>query len=331
LRIETHINAPAFRHALLAWYGRHQRQLPWRGERDPYKIWISEIMLQQTRVAVVRDRYPDFLKRFPNVHGLARAPLSRVLAAWSGLGYYRRARNLHAAAKLVARSGDFPRTAGELRALPGIGRYTAAAIASIAFSEPVAVVDGNVERVLGRMLAVRGAQCWRAAETLLDPENPGTFNQAMMELGATVCSPRTPVCDQCPVRKFCNYEKLKTKSKKLEKRETRNEKRFLTRQHFLIARRGNCILLVQRNARASLMPSMWELPLAARPRRNAHIRVRHSITNTDFDVSASLASHVPRPQKGKWIPISRLSGLALTGLTRKLLGRALPEIAHQLE
>ena len=289
-------------------------------------------MLQQTRAAVVRGRYVDFVRRFPDVRALARAPLSRVLAAWSGLGYYRRARNLHAAAKLVARSGNFPRTAGELRALPGIGRYTAAAIASIAFGEAAAVVDGNVERVLGRMLRVRGSKCWSVAETLLDPNNPGNFNQAMMELGAIVCLPQRPLCGQCPVHQFCSYEKLKTKNQKLvEKRGTRNEKRFLIRQHFLIARRGDCILLVQRSAQASLMPAMWELPAAARPRRTGSIHVRHSITNTDFDVSASLASRAPRRHKGKWIPISRVSGLALTGLARKLLRRALPEIAHQLK
>jgi A/G-specific adenine glycosylase len=273
---------------------------------------------------VVRERYADFLRRFPDVHALARAPLPRVLAAWSGLGYYRRARNLHAGAKLVAGSGNFPRTAQELRALPGIGRYTAAAIASIAFGEPAAVVDGNVERVLGRMFAARGAQCWSAAETLLDPNNPGNFNQAMMELGATICLPQTPVCDQCPVRRFCTYEKLETKNKKPKRRRR-------VRQHFLIARRGNCILLVQRASRASLMPGMWELPAAADPRSTAGIRVRHSITNTDFDVSASLTLRAPRRNKGKWVPISRLPGLALTGLARKLLRRALPEMAHQLK
>jgi len=283
-------------------------------------------MLQQTRVAVVRERYPDFIRRFPSVRSLARAPLPRVLAAWSGLGYYRRARNLHAAAKLVAGPGNFPCTAGDLRLLPGIGRYTAAAIASIAFGEPVAVVDGNVERVLGRMFAVSGAQCWSAAETLLDPKSPGNFNQAMMELGATICLPTSePRCDECPVRRFCHFEK----------REGINEKRFAkrrnrVRQHFLIARRGNCILLVRRNASASLMPGMWELP-AARPRQTASIRARHSITNTDFDVSASLASRAPCRHKGKWVHISRLSSFALTGLARKLLRQALPELARQLK
>ena len=290
-------------------------------------------MLQQTRVAVVRERYADFLRRFPGVRSLARAPLPRVLAAWSGLGYYRRARNLHAAAKLIVRSNKFPRTPNELRALPGIGRYTAAAIASIAFGEPVAVVDGNVERLLSRMFAVRGAQYWKTAENLLDPKNPGDFNQAVMELGATVCLPRQPRCDQCPVKRFCQFEKRGTRNDKrfVEKRGTRNEKRLHIRRHFLIARRGNRIFLTQRSAHASLMPGMWELPSTARRSQSAPIRVRHSITNTDFDVSATVATAVPRNRNGQWVPISRLSGLPLTGLARKLLRRALPEIAYQLK
>lgn len=317
--------APKLHRALLRWYGRNQRRLPWRGERDPYKIWISEIMLQQTRAAAVRERYRDFLQRFPDIRSLASAPLPRVLAAWSGLGYYRRARNLHAAARLIRRASNFPRTAGELRALPGIGRYTAAAIASIAFREPVAAVDGNVERVLYRMFAVRGAACWSAAETLLDPKNPGDFNQAMMELGATVCVPQKPLCKSCPVRHFCHFEKREARSVK-----TLSAKRNRIRQHLLIARRGNAIFLAQRSARASLMPGMWELPAAVRG-QHAPIRVRHSITNTDFEVSASLGSTVPRKRMGKWVPISHLSRLALTGLARKLLRRALPEIAHQLK
>src|SRR5580704_4140793 len=155
---------PAFRQRLLAWYDAHARDLPWRRDRDPYRVWLSEIMLQQTRVAAVIEHYHEFLRRFPTVKKLAAAREESVLAAWSGLGYYRRARMLHAAAKVVARErgGKFPATAGDLLALPGIGRYTAAAIASIAFGEPVAVVDGNVERVLQRVLGRRlaGEELW---------------------------------------------------------------------------------------------------------------------------------------------------------------------------
>src|SRR5579864_6582686 len=183
-----------FRQRLLAWYDTNARDLPWRKSRDPYRVWVSEIMLQQTRVAAVIEHYREFLRRFPTVQKLARAREASVLATWSGLGYYRRARMLHAAAKVVASElgGKFPETSEGLRALPGVGRYTAAAIASIAFGERVAVVDGNVERVLARVAGRRltGEDVWRAAGELLDAGRPGDFNQAMMELGAVVCTPR---------------------------------------------------------------------------------------------------------------------------------------------
>src|SRR5450631_4397072 len=195
----------ALRRSLLDWYHAHHRDLPWRGgpqlpssgncgdARDPYPVWISEIMLQQTRVAAVLDHYARFLQRFPTVQALASAREQSVLAMWSGLGYYHRARRLHRAAKVIARerNGEFPRTAEAWRELPGIGRYTAAAIASIAFGEAVAVVDGNVERVLARLVGrpPAGEELWLTAERMLDRARPGDFNQAMMELGATVCTP----------------------------------------------------------------------------------------------------------------------------------------------
>src|SRR3954470_19142878 len=189
-------HAQEFRAKLLSWYDAHARDLPWRKDRDPYRVWVSEIMLQQTRVAAVIEHYHAFLRRFPTVEKLAAARDSSVLATWSGLGYYRRARMMHAAAKVIVRElgREFPATAEALRALPGIGRYTSAAIASIAFGEPVAVVDGNVERVLHRISGDRlpGEKVWIAAEEGLDRERPGDFNQAMMELGATVCTPRSP-------------------------------------------------------------------------------------------------------------------------------------------
>jgi len=200
-----------FRDALLNWYALNQRDLPWRRSTDPYAIWVSEIMLQQTRVAVVVDRYKAFLERFPSILALALAPEQDVLALWSGLGYYRRARMLHKAAQFVADQlqGSLPATAEALRALPGIGPYTAAAIASIAYGESVAVVDGNVERVLCRLAEwnvgsrAGGAAHKRKIEDLagqlLDPTHPGDFNQALMELGATVCLPRNPLCLECPV------------------------------------------------------------------------------------------------------------------------------------
>src|ERR1700686_5711897 len=186
----------SFRALLLAWYEAHARDLPWRESCDPYRVWVSEIMLQQTRVAAVIAHYHEFLRRFPTVEKLARAREASVLAAWSGLGYYRRARMLHAAAKVVVRErdGKFPETAEEWRALPGVGRYTAAAIASIAFDEPVAVVDGNVERVLQRFSGRRmaGEDFWLAADGLLDRERPGDFKQGMMRRQVTVALMSAP-------------------------------------------------------------------------------------------------------------------------------------------
>jgi A/G-specific adenine glycosylase len=200
-----------FRQFLLAWYEKSQRKLPWRGATDPYHILVSEIMLQQTRVAAVEERYRQFISQFPSAEKLARAKEATVLAAWSGLGYYRRARALHGAAKEVVRLGSFPRKSPELMELPGVGRYTAAAVASIAFSEPVAVVDGNVKRVIDRLISHKAAdagpveekQYWEIAGHLLDRQSPGDFNQAMMELGAVVCVPGNPLCAVCPVLELC--------------------------------------------------------------------------------------------------------------------------------
>ena len=196
-----------WRQRLLSWYDHNRRDLPWRQDRDPYRVWLSEIMLQQTRVSAVLEHYRRFLQRFPTVQKLASARESSVLAAWSGLGYYRRARMMHAAAKAIVKQhgGKFPGGIAELRALPGIGRYTAAAIASIVFDAPAAVVDGNVERVLGRVFGadLAGEPLWQTAEALLSLKRPGDFNQAMMELGAIVCLPRQPRCSICPVFGLC--------------------------------------------------------------------------------------------------------------------------------
>ncbi|MHC4341835.1 MAG: A/G-specific adenine glycosylase, partial [Planctomycetota bacterium] len=202
---ETSIGRSETRRRLLAWYRRRRRDLPWRGTRDPYAVWVSEIMLQQTRVAAVIPYYQRFLKRFPDVKALARARPDSVLALWSGLGYYRRARMLHAAAKEVARRG-FPKDAAGWRELSGVGEYTAAAVASIVFGERIAVVDGNVERVICRLKAHRERNRKRiraAAQAWLSARVPGDHNQAVMELGATVCTPRRPACDVCPMRAAC--------------------------------------------------------------------------------------------------------------------------------
>jgi A/G-specific adenine glycosylase len=315
-----------FRIRLLAWYDAHARDLPWRArpkakkKPDPYRVWVSEIMLQQTRVAAVIEHYHQFLRRFPTVQKLAAAREASVLAAWSGLGYYRRARMMHAAAKKIVRelSGKFPSTAELWRELPGIGRYTAAAIASIAFNEPVAVVDGNVERVLQRFSGSRlaGEKLWKRAEAMLDHERPGDFNQAMMELGATVCTPRAPACLMCPVVELCS---------------TRGEMNGLAKPprqkkleiHYALDWREAHVLLVQRPRDASLMAGMWELPEISPSDHHAKsdFSVRHSITVTDYTVHVWRKA-VPDGTFGQWIAISRLPKFAMTGLARKILRKA---------
>jgi len=202
------------RAALLRWYRAHRRDLPWRRTRDPYAVWVSEIMLQQTRVATVIPYYEAFLERFPDVRALANAGEEQVLARWSGLGYYRRARSLHRAARVVVREhgGEVPDTFEGLLSLPGVGRYTAGAIASIAFGRETPVLDGNVRRVLARRFGIDGARLGGAAETRalwtrarewVCGASPGDFNQALMELGATLCAPQEPACERCPLRRGC--------------------------------------------------------------------------------------------------------------------------------
>jgi A/G-specific adenine glycosylase len=309
-----------FRGSLLAWYDRQQRDLPWRQSCDPYRVWLSEIMLQQTRVAAVIAHYHEFLRRFPTVNKLARAREASVLAAWSGLGYYRRARMLHAAAKVVVRDhrGKFPSTSEGLRALPGIGRYTAAAIASIAFGEPVAVVDGNVERVLERASGtpLSGEKLWASAGDLLDRKRPGDFNQAMMELGAMVCTPRAPACLTCPVVEHCATRgELNGIAKP-----ARQKKREI---HYALDCRGGKVFLVQRQRNVSLMPGMWELPelVGANGDLTPLFTLRHAITVTDYTVKVQRMA-APYGVRGKWIAAERLSRLPLTGLARKVLRKA---------
>jgi len=305
-----------FQERLLRWFDQHKRDLPWRHDRDPYRVWVSEIMLQQTRVAAVVDHYKRFLLRFPTLEKLAGARETSVLAAWSGLGYYRRARMLHAAAKRVVNgSGRFPPTAAQLRELPGIGRYTAAAIASIAFNEPVAVVDGNVERVIERLWGNRiaGEAVWLTAQEMLSHERPGDFNQAMMELGATLCVPRHPKCSECPVMGMCA-----TRGELLAREPgIRQKKREI---NYALDRRNGSIFLVKRPATASLMPGMWELPeiAGAQVKTRPDLTLRHSITVTDYHVGV-LEGEAPEGTAGNWVAKSRLTKLPLTGLARKIL------------
>ena len=314
------LQAPAIRklrRALLDWYTRNRRDLPWRGDAHPYRVWVSEIMLQQTRVAAVLEHYARFMRKFPTLGDLAAAREAEVLAAWSGLGYYHRARRMHQAAKEIvhAHGGDFPRKAQAWRELPGIGRYTAAAIASIAFGEPVAVVDGNVERVVERLFGRNASReaAWLRAEVLLDRKRPGDFNQAMMELGATICTPRTPQCLACPLYPWCESRGA------LAAAATAPRKR--RQLAYAIMRRGRSVLLLQRAADASLMAGMWELPSVAADELNGDQPVatfRHSITDTDYQVRVyELPARSGGP--GRWVTPGRMGSLPLTGLTRKIL------------
>ena len=314
------IPASRFRQNLLQWFDQHKRDLPWRRDRDPYHVWLSEIMLQQTRVAAAVEHYKRFLRRFPTIEKLAASRESSVLAAWSGLGYYRRARMMHAAAREIVRerSGRFPTAASELRTLPGIGRYTAAAIASIAFDEPVSVVDGNVERVLQCVVGknIRGERLWQTAEGLLSQERPGDFNQALMELGATVCLPRQPKCLLCPVFNMCA-----TRGELEISREVVPQKK--REIHYALDCRNGSVLLVKRAKTAALMPGMWELPEI--PSTNGFsetwLTLRHSITVTDYVVRV-VQCELPEQMSGRWVARSRVSALPLTGLARKILRAA---------
>lgn len=212
---QSFLAGPLVARPLLAWYDRNRRVLPWRAQAgqqaEPYRVWLSEIMLQQTTVAAVKPYYERFLARWPSLMALANAALEDILKEWAGLGYYSRARNLHACARMLRDQfgGEFPHDEHSLRQLPGVGRYTAAAIAAIAFDEPAAVMDGNVERVLARLFAVRTAppqakaELYRLAQKVTPKKRSGDFAQAMMDLGATICIPRAPRCDACPLKQSC--------------------------------------------------------------------------------------------------------------------------------
>jgi A/G-specific adenine glycosylase len=292
-------------------------------------------MLQQTRVAAVLEHYRLFLEAFPTVEALALAPEERVLALWSGLGYYRRARMLHRAAKVVVSEfgGVIPREAESLRKLPGVGRYTAAAIASIAYGEPVAVVDGNVERVLSRIDGepLTAAMAWKRAQELLDQLHPGDWNQAMMELGATLCTPRNPQCEVCPLLRWCRAPGAETRKPQPVRKRLRITRALIERSHR--------VYLVQRAADAAKMAGMWELPeypaKMAEPSTDlepgqsvSHGKkelcvVRHSITDTDYEVrvvSVGLKALCAVDRKaGRWVKLDEMDELPLTGLTRKIL------------
>ena len=256
-----------FARRLLKWYSSHARVLPWRGSADPYRVWVSEIMLQQTQVETVIPYYQRWLSRFPSLQALAAASEADVLGVWEGLGYYSRARNLYRAARIVATElgGQVPRTLEGLRALPGIGRYTAGAIASIAFGVDAAVLDGNVKRVLARVFDFREdvksprgeAQLWALAESLVPPGRAGDYNQALMDLGATVCTPRDPACPACPLRALCLANQLGLQHERPVKAARRAQP--LRQMAAAVVRKAGRVLIEQRPA-SELLGGLWAFP-----------------------------------------------------------------------
>ncbi len=314
---------------LREWYGAGHRDLPWRRTSDPYRIWVSEIMLQQTRAQAVIPYYERFLDRFPTVEVLAAAAEEEVLALWSGLGYYSRARNLRRAARQMVEAGGFPREYDAIRALPGVGDYTAAAVASIAFGLAHAVVDGNVLRVVARVEndasdigAPRTRQRFRGtAQAWLGASEPGPFNQALMELGATVCLPRSPLCLVCPLATDCRAREEGTAAQlpvKLRKTEPVRIEGVL-----LVVRKGSGVLLRQRAADARRMAGFWDLPSpddlpGARPGARLG-EIRHTITHHYFTLAVR-AARARVPQAGfRWFEPEELTAIPLSTTARKAL------------
>jgi len=324
------LDTRAIRRRILAWYGKHKRDLPWRRTRDAYRIWISEIMLQQTRVAAVIPYYQRFLVRFPDAAALATAPEQDLLAHWAGLGYYSRARNLQRAAKKILALGKFPRDHRTILELPGVGSYTAAAIASIAFNQPYAVLDGNVIRVLSRLTAEPGNVASTAvrrrlqsvADTLIDPARPGDFNQGLMELGATVCLPKQPQCARCTLARHCMAHEL-GKQNELPLLRARPESQRIEKQLLVIARGGK-VLAWQRPAESRRLAGFWELPEPAqlpraRVQSNGGASFRHTIVNTAYTFEVLKASLVRVPSGFYWLSIKNLHEVPLSTTAKKAL------------
>jgi A/G-specific adenine glycosylase len=326
------IRPAPFRRALLAWYDRVKRDLPWRtAAPDFYRVWLSEMMLQQTRVEAVIPYYERFLARFPDVESLAVASEPDVLTAWSGLGYYSRARNLHRGAKESVSSG-LPVNYDQLLNLSGIGPYTAAAIASIALGEPRAAVDGNVIRVIGRLTndasemssPVTKRRFNDEAQQLLDPRRPGDFNQAMMELGATVCIPRNPRCEQCPVARFCVAHAAGTERElpvKLKKASARDIALDLA---LFAGRAGNAgkIFLIQRDSAERRLADFWELPAKNLfPKWNGRPQgqIVHQIVNDRFRITVWHGAAPRLLPSGKWFTSFELTAIPVTTISRKAL------------
>jgi A/G-specific adenine glycosylase len=315
---------------LVEWYTRGHRDLPWRRTRDPYRIWVSEIMLQQTRAAAVLPYYERFLDRFPTVESLAAAPEEQVLALWSGLGYYSRARNLLRAARAVVEAGAFPRDHESLRGLPGVGDYTAAAIASIAFGEARAVLDGNVLRVVARVeddASDIGASATRdrfraAAQRWLGNHDPASFNQALMELGATVCLPRNPQCGECPIARCCEARRRGTAGELPVK--LRRQQHVRLEDVLLVVRSRGRVLLRERGSEARRMAGFWDLPAVGdlpEARITGDIgEFRHTITHHHYRltvVAASVRMPVSPCQPFRWFSHHQLVDIPLSTTARK--------------
>jgi A/G-specific adenine glycosylase len=319
-----------FRANLLAWYGEQRRDLPWRRTRDPYAIWISEIMLQQTRVAAAIPYYECFLTRFPDWAALADAPEQDVLAHWAGLGYYYRARNLQRAARRMREHGAFPSSYEAIRELPGVGDYTAAAIASIAFGLPHAVVDGNVLRVLSRVCddftdiaSASGRKHFaRIADELVERAQPGEFNQAVMELGATVCLPKDPQCLLCPAARLCGA-RANGHQNELPVKITAQKSVEEHRTVFWIEQDG-ALLLWQRPADARLMPGFWELPeceqLKDVEERRRLGSFRHTITFHHYRFDVVEARAPLELGACEWVRITDLTTLPVSTILKKARG-----------
>ena len=336
---------------LLAWYDRHRRVLPWRappGARtDPYRVWLSEIMLQQTTVAAVGPYFVHFLELWPRIEDLAAASLDEVLHAWQGLGYYARARNLHACAKAIVadHGGVFPRTEAALRQLPGIGAYTAAAIAAIAFDEPAMPVDGNIERVVARLFAVREAlpgikpKLRQLAASLLPKARPGDFAQAAMDLGATLCTPKKPKCVLCPWREDCRARREGI-AESLPRRAPKPEKPMRRGVAFWIEDQSGAVLL-RRRAAQGLLGGMIEVPSTEwrgeawtigeakklAPLRAARWKllqgvVRHSFTHFDLELQVLVGKAARPAGDALWVPLERLSAQALPTVMKKIVAFA---------
>ncbi len=353
-----------FRRRLLAWFAARKRDLPWRRTKDPYRIWLSEIMLQQTRVAAVVPYYENFLTRFPDMQELARARAEAVLSHWAGLGYYSRARNLHRAAQeIVARhSGHFPHEYDAALALPGIGRYTAAAVLSIAYDEPLAVLDGNVARVLARLGALRGdlrapAQRQKleaTAQHLLARNGPGDWNQAMMELGATLCIPKSPKCGECPVAGWCRARKLGIAGQLPDARKKRASVKVALAAAVLIDPLGRTFLVRQPSRDGALFSRMWQFPaleiaadaassLAKHLREKFGVKItdgqliqlkaaRHAVTFHEIRLEPFLirVERLPKIGGARMPILRRLGRLPISSATRKIADAAISHSRNAL-